>query len=95
MARHHRERRAAVEIERKRLDRQQPFAWLLVVIGGALFIANYLGMAGTPNLTFETICMIVVLAGGFWLWHLRSEKARNSRSSMEQAKEERDPPRVD
>ena len=92
MARNHRERRAAHDAEGKRLDRQKPFAGLVMVIGGVSFIGNYIGIAGPPNLTFETICMIAVIVGGLWFWHLRSEKERNSRRSMEQAKAERDRP---
>jgi hypothetical protein len=65
MARHHLERRAANENEQKRLDQQKPFAWLLLATGGALFLGNYLGIIGNPNLIVETICMIVVLMGGF------------------------------
>jgi hypothetical protein len=92
MASHHRERRVMLQTEQKLLARQKPFAWLLILIGGALFLRNYLGIIGKPNITIETICMIVVLMGGFWLWHLRSEKELISRRSVEQANEDRDRP---
>jgi len=80
-------KRDQLHAEWVKLDRQKPFAWILLVVSGVLFVSNYLGVNELTNQVLGGLTLMGVVAGGIWLWNIRKESDRISCLSMENNKE--------
>ena len=80
-------RRDELHAEWARLSGQKPFAWMLLVVGSALFVSNYLGVNEPTNNTLGALTLMAVIAGGVWLWMLRQKLNRNARRTRDNNQE--------
>jgi hypothetical protein len=81
------QRRNELDSEWRRLNAQKPYAWLLFLAGGALFISNFFGVNEPTDSVLGGITLAAVAAGAFWLWNLRKEIDRVIRLSVENDKQ--------
>jgi hypothetical protein len=69
--------------EWSRLREQKGYAGCLAFVGGALFIANLLGVEEPTNNTLGGLTLIMLIAGCVWLWHLHQDMRRIVRRDLD------------
>ena len=85
-ANYYEERGGKLHREWVSLSEKKPYAWILIVAGGGLFVSNMLGTEGPPNNTLGAITIGAFGVGCVWLWNIRKEMDAIIRRSVENEK---------
>jgi hypothetical protein len=68
--------REELNVELSRLSGKKWMPWTMIIAGAAFLVNSYLGNDEAPNQILGTVCLITIIVGGFWAWHIHKEMNR-------------------